>query len=286
MSVGVSMKSLKSLFISGQITLAVGSVAVAIWLTIVGNPYGLALLLPALPLLIFLARLFLFPPARTSTNLPWVFWPTLVGAVVVVVLFAGGKACSLMSSLAVLNLLGVYLYIRWYSRYQQRPLTAEIGKVLPPVSFSDLNGNLVTPESFAGHPVILMFYRGNWCPLCMAQIREIAEQYQSLQEKGVRVALVSPQSHTQSAALAKQFSVQFDFLRDDNNQSARTLGIIDEGGTPAGLEVFGYDSDTVMPTVLILDREGRLVYQHLTDNYRVRPEPSLFMAVLKERGLI
>lgn len=280
------MKSLKSLFISSQITLAVISVLVAIWLASSTNPYGLALLLPALPLLLFLGRLFLLPAARTSANLPWVFWPTLLGTLVVLALFAAGKACWLMSTLAVLNLVGVHLYIRWYSRYQQRSQIATLGDPLPSVSFTDLAGNRVTPEAFAGQPVILMFYRGNWCPLCMAQIREIAEQYQSLQQKGVRVALVSPQSHAQSEALATQFSVEFDFLRDDNNEAAKALGIIDSGGTPAGLEVLGYDSDTVMPTVLILDREGRLIYQHLTDNYRIRPEPSLFIQVLEEKGLI
>ena len=280
------MKSLKSLFISSQITLAVISVFVAIWLAVTANLYALVLLIAAMPLLLFLGRLFLFPPARTSANLPWVFWPTLLGTVGVLVLFAAGKACGLMSTLAVLNLIGVALYIRWYSRYQQRPLTAELGQPLPPVRFSDLDGNPVTAETFAGSPVILMFYRGNWCPLCMAQIREIAQQYQWLQDKGVRVALVSPQSHAHSAALAKQFSVAFDFLRDDNNAAAKTLGIIDDGGTPAGLEVLGYDSDTVMPTVLILDREGRLIYRHLTDNYRIRPEPSLFIQVLEAKGLV
>ncbi len=286
MSAGVSMKSLKSLFISAQISLAVITVLVAVWLTVSSNPYGVTLLLPAVPLILFLARLFLFPTARTSADLPWVFWPTLLGTVVVLALFAVGKACWLMSTLAVLNLVGVHLYIRWYSRYQQRSIATEVGKPLPGVSFTDLEGKHVTPQAFAGNPVILMFYRGNWCPLCMAQIREIAGQYQFLQEKGVRVALVSPQSHAQSAALAKQFSVEFDFLRDDNNRAAKMLGILDSGGTPAGLEVLGYDSDTSMPTVLILDGEGRLIYQHLTDNYRVRPEPSLFIEVLIEHGLI
>lgn len=286
MSAGVPMKSLKSLFISAQITLAVITVLVAVLLAVSSNPYGFTLLLPAAPLLIFLARLFLFPTARTSANLPWVFWPTLLGALVVLGLFAAGKACWLMSTLAVLNLVGVHLYLRWYSRYPQRSLVAEVGEPLPPVSFTDLDGRQVTPKAFAGNPVILMFYRGNWCPLCMAQIREIAEQYQALQKAGVRVALVSPQSHDQSAALARQFSVEFDFLRDDNNQAATQLGIIDSGGTPAGLEVLGYDSDTVMPTVLILDGEGRLSYQHLTDNYRLRPEPSLYIKVLTEHGLI
>ncbi|MZR62013.1 peroxiredoxin [Alcanivorax sp. DP30] len=280
------MKSLKSLFISGQITLAVGSVIVAVWLTAGGNLWAPALLLPALPLLVFLGWLFLRQPARTSANLPWVFWPSLAGTLLVLVLFALGHACWLMTTLAVLNLIGVHLYIRWYSRYEQRGPVVQLGEPLPPVSFTNLEGKVITPQSFAGQPLVLLFFRGNWCPLCMAQIREVAAEYQSLQEKGIRVALVSPQSHKQSAQLAKQFSVQFEYLRDDDNQAANVLGIIDAGGTPAGLEALGYDSDTVMPTVLILDGEGRLIYQHLTDNYRVRPEPSLFIRVLMDRELI
>ncbi|WP_156497131.1 peroxiredoxin, partial [Alcanivorax sp. HI0083] len=161
-----------------------------------------------------------------------------------------------------------------------------LGEPLPAVTFTNLEGKPVTVADYAGKPMVMLFFRGNWCPLCMAQIREVAAQYQSLQDQGVRVALISPQSHSQSADLAKQFQVDFEYLRDDDNQAARALGIVDAGGTPAGLEALGYDSDTVMPTVFIVDGEGRLVYQHLTDNYRVRPEPDLFIQVLREKGLI
>ena len=191
-----------------------------------------------------------------------------------------------MVSLAILNLLGVHAYIRWYSRYGTREANVALGESLPAVTFTNLEGKPVTVADYAGQPMVMLFFRGNWCPLCMAQIREVAAQYQSLQAQGVRVALISPQSHSQSADLAKQFQVDFEYLRDDNNQAARALGIMDAGGTPAGLEALGYDSDTVMPTVFIVDAEGRLVYQHLTDNYRVRPEPDLFIQVLREKGLI
>ncbi|PNE02547.1 hypothetical protein A15D_01795 [Alcanivorax sp. MD8A] len=284
---GLSMKSLKSLFISGLISLAVATVVFALWLLVSsGNLASLALLLAAVPMLVFLGWLFLGKPARTSASLPWVFWPSMLGTLAVISLFLAGHACWLMTTLAVLNLAGVHLYIRWYSRYQQRPVVAKVGEMLPAVQFTNLENRPVTVADFAGSPVVMLFFRGNWCPLCLAQIREVAAAYQSLQEKGVRVALISPQSHAQSAELAKQFSVNFDYLRDDDNAAARALGILDAGGTPAGLEVLGYDSDTVMPTVLILDAQGRLVFQHLTDNYRIRPEPSLFIEVLEREGLI
>lgn len=281
------MKSLKSLFISTFISLAVFTTGMALWQLFTGGGWPWAvLLLTCVPSVGFFSYLFVLKPASTSENLPTVFWPTLLGTLAVISLALAGQACVVMVSLAVLNLLGVHAYIRWYSRYGARRANVALGEPLPAVTFTNLEGKPVTVADYAGQPMVMLFFRGNWCPLCMAQIREVAAQYQSLQAQGVRVALISPQSHSQSADLAKQFQVDFEYLRDDDNQAARALGIVDAGGTPAGLEALGYDSDTVMPTVFIVDGEGRLVYQHLTDNYRVRPEPDLFIQVLREKGLI
>jgi hypothetical protein len=47
----------------------------------------------------------------------------------------------------------------------------------------------------------------------------------------------------------------------------------------------GYDSETVLPTVIITDAGGKVLWSHQTDNYRVRPEPSLYLQVLRENGL-
>ncbi|MEP5231185.1 MAG: peroxiredoxin family protein [Alloalcanivorax sp.] len=281
------MKSLKSLFVSGFISLAVFTTGMAFWQLFTGGGWPWAvLLLTCVPSVGFFSYLFVWKPARTSENLPTVFWPTLLGTLAVISLALAGQACVVMVTLAILNLLGVHAYIRWYSRYGTREANVALGEPLPGATFTNLEGKPVTVADYAGQPMVMLFFRGNWCPLCMAQIREVAAQYQSLQAQGVRVALISPQSHSQSADLAKQFQVDFEYLRDDNNQAARALGIVDAGGTPAGLEALGYDSDTVMPTVFIVDVEGRLVYQHLTDNYRVRPEPDLFIQVLREKGLI
>jgi peroxiredoxin len=281
------MKSLKSLFISTFISLAVFTTGMALWQLFTGGGWPWAvLLLTCVPSVGFFSYLFVLKPARTSENLPTVFWPTLLGTLAVISLALAGHACVVMVSLAILNLLSVHAYIRWYSRYGTREANVALGESLPAVTFTNLEGKSVSVADYAGQPLVMLFFRGNWCPLCMAQIREVAAQYQSLQDQGVRVALISPQSHSQSADLAKQFQVDFEYLRDDDNQAARALGIVDAGGTPAGLEALGYDSDTVMPTVFIVDAEGRLVYQHLTDNYRIRPEPDLFIQVLREKGLI
>jgi hypothetical protein len=37
-----------------------------------------------------------------------------------------------------------------------------------------------------------------------------------------------------------------------------------------------------MPTVIITDEQGKIIFADLTDNYRVRPEPETFLRVLDE----
>jgi peroxiredoxin len=116
----------------------------------------------------------------------------------------------------------------------------------------------------------------------MAQIKEIAGQYQQLQDMGVRVALISPQPHKFTIGLAKKFDVEFDFLTDENNRAARSLKIDSPNGIPMGMQMLGYDSETVMPTVIITAAGGRILWVHETDNYRVRPDPDVYLAVLRE----
>jgi len=38
----------------------------------------------------------------------------------------------------------------------------------------------------------------------------------------------------------------------------------------------------ILPTVIITDAEGKIIFADLTDNYRVRPEPDTFLKVIDE----
>ena len=119
----------------------------------------------------------------------------------------------------------------------------------------------------------------------MAQIKEVAASYQALEKLGVSVFLVSPQPEKHTKALAKKFNVNYHFMIDEGNQAASLLGIDAKHGTPKGMEVLGYDSDTVLPTAILTDQNGHILFTDQTDNYRVRPEPDTFLRVFTEHGL-
>ena len=71
-------------------------------------------------------------------------------------------------------------------------------------------------------------------------------------------------------------------MTDRANKVAKQLDIFTKTGIPAGFQVLGYDSDTVLPTVVITDNTNKIIFADLTDNYRVRPEPETFLKVIDE----
>jgi peroxiredoxin len=92
---------------------------------------------------------------------------------------------------------------------------------------------------------------------------------------------VSPQSHANTRALAARHDVPFRFLVDPDGRAAGQLGILHEAGVPLGIP--GYAPDTVFPTAIVTDADGRILLADQTDNYRVRPEPWTFLAALDAR---
>lgn len=80
--------------------------------------------------------------------------------------------------------------------------------------------------------------------------------------------------------------MDFDFLTDEGNKAARALGVAIDNGLPMGMQMLGYDSETVMPTVIITDNNGKIIWNFETDNYRIRPEPDVYLEVLHKHGVV
>ncbi|GAB4136589.1 MAG: hypothetical protein Tsb0016_00990 [Sphingomonadales bacterium] len=278
---------LKSVFVILYMLATLALAGFGIW-KIAGGGDPLAwsgLLLTVVPYLILMGLLMGRKMPRTSANLPWLGIAAVAGTVLAAWAVMARGAEPLALWLTVAGMLGLMLYVHWYSRLPKRKMRLEPGSRLPAFTLKALDGGQVSSEKLTRGPSVLIFYRGNWCPLCMAQINELAGTYWKLAALGVRVALISPQPHDQTIALARRFDIDFDFLTDENNQAARTLGIAVPHGLPMGLQMMGYNSETVMPTVIITDGEGRVLWADETDNYRVRPEPDLFLQVLQRHGL-
>ena len=56
-----------------------------------------------------------------------------------------------------------------------------------PFSVETIDGNTVSLEQFAGRPLLLMFFRYASCPMCNLRLRDFAQHYSGLHERGLEV---------------------------------------------------------------------------------------------------
>lgn len=283
------MNFLKSMYISNYMMLAMSIMSYSGWMLYQGaDPIAWGgVLLTVAPMMMMIGRLMMFKNvARTSSHFPLISLQGLVGVGLTAMVWKNDPTEIQSLLLASVGLVTFLIYAYWYSSFGRKPNSKiEVGSRLPAFKLKDSNGTIVNSNQLMDRPVILIFYRGNWCPLCMAQVKELAKRYREISELGVRVALISPQPHKNTVALANKFKVKFKFFTDTGNLAARSLGIALPNGLPFGMNMMGYDTETVLPTVIIADQNGTVIWTHETDNYRIRPEPDVYLDVLRHHGL-
>jgi len=280
----------KSIFIFPAVGVTVILFGVSAFAAVLGGIEATAWLgaaIASVPLPLIATYLMFGGVGRTSDNFPFLL---LIGAAGVMVAgweqFIEGTSSWAPTSVALASGVLLVLYVFWYSRFGRFDSAhLMVGGKLPDFSLKDVNGQVFESGSLLGSPAVLLFFRGNWCPLCMAQIREIAGRYQDLDALGIQVCLVSPQPEEMSRKLAAQNDVPFHFLVDADNRVADALGIAIRNGVPVGIPG-GYSPDTVLPTLIMTNANGTILFSDQTDNYRVRPEPDVFLAILRRSGVV
>ncbi len=226
----------------------------------------------------FMLWLFITKKPRTSANQTVLTFSIIIGYA----LFIIG---SLTISWPLIIIYGVglifwMLFIFWYSNFPKHSSEVlKIGASLPELTLKTLDNKPFYASSLLGKKAIYLFYRGNWCPVCMAQVKEVASQYKSLKESGAEMILVSPQPQEKTKKLTESLGIDFLFLHDEGNKMAQKLDIAHINGVPIGASP-AYGNDTVYPTIVITDEQGKIIFVDQTDNFRIRPEPETYISVL------
>lgn len=137
-----------------------------------------------------------------------------------------------------------------------------VGKMAPAFTLTDLSGKKIALQSYRGKAVVQIVGWAAWCHGCRMEIPRLKEAYHKYHGAGFEIlALTGPygQDLERVRSFAREFALPYPVLFD--------------GGTKV-LELYRIDS---VPTNLILDREGRVVYEgaQLPEDYEQRLEKLL-----------
>ena len=103
----------------------------------------------------------------------------------------------------------------------------KVGDKFPDFELPDENGQPTPSKSIlANGPLLVSFYRGEWCPYCNAELNALQKHLPEFKAKGVSLVAISPELPDTSLSTKDKKGLGFTVLSDTNNELARSLGIV------------------------------------------------------------
>ncbi len=164
----------------------------------------------------------------------------------------------------------------------------------PDFTLPDALGQPVTlSQLLTQGPVIIIFYRGQWCPYCNLELRAYQKALPQFQELGATLVAISPQTPDHSLSTMEKQGLAFAVLSDRSNQVAREYGLVfklDEAAralhAQLGADLPAYNGDDSwelpMTGTFLVDQSRRVRLASVDPNFFHRLDPSFVIVRLKE----
>lgn len=163
------------------------------------------------------------------------------------------------------------------------PLLA--GEQIPVIKLPSSTGKMFDLNlSVSQTPTILIFYRGGWCPYCSKQLSGLQEIEKELRDLGYQLIAISTDSPENLSKTIDKEKLGYTLLSDADLKAAKDFGIAFK--SPKGYDKFlpgtsgGKNVDKLLPvpSVFILNRKGRILFEYINPDITQRLSAPLMKA--------
>lgn len=166
---------------------------------------------------------------------------------------------------------------------QQKPEGLFIASKAPDFKTKDQNGNDIRLKDLLKKgKVILVFYRGQWCPYCNRELSRLQDSLQFILDKGASLIAVSPEKPESVVKTVEKTKAAYPVIHDEGLKIMKAYDVaydLEENILTryrnAGLDVEKNNGSNgkalPVPAVFIIDKEGTVIYRFFETDYKKRP---------------
>jgi peroxiredoxin len=164
-----------------------------------------------------------------------------------------------------------------------------VGAKMPAFSLPDEKGEMVSSDELlkTGN-LVVVFYRGAWCPYCNLYLRSLQKSLPEIEKNGGKLVAISVENPDTSLTVSQKNELSFKVLSDGNLDLARKFGIVYQLSNDTNEKYKGYGVDlvkqngTVTPDLplsatYIIKQNGEISYAFLEPDYQKRAEPNVII---------
>jgi len=170
----------------------------------------------------------------------------------------------------------------------------EVGETAPDFSLGNAYGKSVSLYSkLKQGPVVLIFYRGAWCPYCNIQLHALHKSLPSIKKYGAQLVAVTPQTPDKSLEQVTKDKYPFEILSDLDYEVAKAYRLYFEVSQELhefykknfALDIEVYNGKgrlgLPVPGTFVIDTDGKIIAVHAELDYKQRMEPAEILQALK-----
>lgn len=162
----------------------------------------------------------------------------------------------------------------------------QVGDKLPSFRLPNAIGKEVnSADLLAEGPILVTFYRGEWCPFCNVTLRALQKHLVEFKSKRVTLVAISPELPNRSLTMSEKHELQFDVLSDTGNKFARQLGLTFQQSDSLrpvyqtlGIDLKARNGDDSfelpIPATLLIDQQSVVRNAFIEPDFTKRLDPS------------
>ena len=176
------------------------------------------------------------------------------------------------------------------------PQGLQVGDAAPEIELINHEGESFKLSSeLKKGPVVLVFYRGNWCPYCSRYLAELSDALPDIRDAGAELIGVSPESEEQiSISHEEMTGGMITLLFDENDEIMKSYDVAyvvsdsyeEKLATKKQIELTDHNQqeEAMLPVAAtyIINTDGMITYRHFDLDYTRRADIKEVLAALQE----
>jgi peroxiredoxin len=157
------------------------------------------------------------------------------------------------------------------------------GDVAPNFSAKNQNGETVElKQLLAKGEVVVVFYRGQWCPYCNKQMGSISDSLSFITAKGASILTITAETSENIAKTIKKTKANYSILEDKGLVIMKNykVNFTVDNNTIAKYKKYGIDFEKAnganganlpVPATYVIGKDGKIKYVFFNPDYTKRP---------------
>ena len=158
----------------------------------------------------------------------------------------------------------------------------KVGDMAPDFNAKDQNGKTISlKQALKNGPVVMLFYRGQWCPFCNKQLSRFSDSLFQLTAKGASLLAITLENAENVKKTIEKTKASFPVIEDEGLAIMKLYKVnfaVDEN-TISKYKGYGIDFDKAngtngtnlpVPATYIIGQNGKIKYVFFNTDYRKR----------------